>query len=108
MSNPTIIATILSSRKIRKAIREACAAAGNPLTPQAIYAWGGLRSGVPPRRASIVAKVLGISESQVRPDIFPTPPGFVPMPLPATPSDAAKRAQPITAAPNVIPAEQTA
>ena len=89
MSEHPVVTLILSSRKIRKAIREACAAAGSPLTPQAIQDWGKLRSGVPPRRVSIVAKVLGISESQVRPDIFPAPPGFAPTPLLAVPSDAA-------------------
>lgn len=86
ISNDPVLALILNDtqqgREYRRLILDACKAAGSPLSAQAIFAWGALKSGVPPRRAGIVARVLGISELQVRPDIFSAPPGFVPVPLP--------------------------
>jgi hypothetical protein len=75
MTDDSIVALILDPNKrgqiIRKRIREACEAAGSPLTTQAIFAWGKLSAGIPPRRVGIVAQVLGMDESQIRPDIFP-------------------------------------
>jgi hypothetical protein len=61
----------VEARDLRRRIKEACALAGDPLTTQAIFAWKELKSGVPPRRVEVVAKVLRMRKSQIRPDIFP-------------------------------------
>ena len=72
-TNP-IVAMIIADgpqgRDLRRRIRNACARAGDPLTPQAIFAWKESKSGVPPRRVDVVAKILRMRKSQVRPDIF--------------------------------------
>lgn len=68
--NP-IVRKIHSDPGLRRKIREACEAAGEPLTSQALHYWKKLRQGVPPGRVVIVSRVLGIPPSEIRPDIFP-------------------------------------
>jgi len=69
-----IVARICSlgkeGKQIRRELRDACAEAGDPLTLQAIFAWRELKQGVPPRRVEIVARVLGLQKSDIRPDLF--------------------------------------
>lgn len=57
-------------RNLRRQIREACKKAGEPLTSQAIFAWKDSKTGVPPKRVQVVAKVLRMPKSQIRPDLF--------------------------------------
>ena len=44
-----------------------------PLTKQAISDWKKSKSGVPPSRVLIVAKLLKLQPHDIRPDIFPPP-----------------------------------
>ena len=67
-----IVKKIRSDPDLRRRLREEFAAAGSPLSPQAIWAWKNLRRGVPPDRAVIVARVMGCHPHEIRPDIFPS------------------------------------
>lgn len=66
-----VIAIIAADRKMRKAIRLAFKAAGDPLTSQAVLQW--VERGVPSKRVAIVSEVTGIPPHEIRPDIFPAP-----------------------------------
>jgi hypothetical protein len=68
-----IVAGILADLKVRQAIIDAAARAGQPLTRQAIFDWGKLKNGVPSGRVQTVARVLRIPPHVIRPDIFPPP-----------------------------------
>jgi hypothetical protein len=59
-----------AGRDIRRRLKEACADAGEPLTTQAIFAWKDLKSGIPPRRVDVVARVLNLRKSDIRPDLY--------------------------------------
>ena len=59
-----------AGRVIRRRLMEAAQEEGRPLTRQALCAWRELKRGVPPKRVAVVAWVLGLQTSQVRPDLF--------------------------------------
>ena len=59
-----------AGRVIRRRLMEAAQEEGRPLTRQALCAWRKLKRGVPPQRVAVVAWVLGLQTSQVRPDLF--------------------------------------
>ena len=60
-----------AGQELRRRIKGECARQGEPLTHQALYEWRKLQRGVPAGRMHAVAKVLGLSVRQVRPDLFP-------------------------------------
>jgi len=66
-----VVARICTDRELRLKIMKAAKRAGAPLTEQAVSEWRKLKKGVPPSRASLVARVLKLSLHEVRPDIFP-------------------------------------
>jgi hypothetical protein len=70
VTNP-VMDLIMTNPKVRRAIVAACEEAGQPLTSQAVFDWKNRLGGVPAKRAAIVARVLGLSLHQVRPDVFP-------------------------------------
>jgi len=70
--NP-IVRQIVDNADLRRKLMQLCAAAGSPLTKQAISDWKKSKSGVPPSRVLIVAKLLKLQPHDIRPDIFPPP-----------------------------------
>jgi hypothetical protein len=65
-----VVGLLLSSRALRRAIREQARNEGRPLTHQALWDWRNLRHGVPPARVLTVARVTGIPPHRIRPDVF--------------------------------------
>jgi DNA-binding transcriptional regulator YdaS (Cro superfamily) len=68
-----IVRRIVDDSALRQELIARCAAAGAPLTTQAIDQWKKSKSGIPPKRVHIVSRLLGLSPHEIRPDIFPPP-----------------------------------
>jgi hypothetical protein len=65
-----IVAQIVHSTDLRRAIIAEVQNDGGTLTQQAISQWPRRKRGVPIDRVDVVSRVLGIPPHQIRPDVF--------------------------------------